>query len=368
MSRMLITGATGFLGGAVVAEMMEQDRASELLLLVRASTPTDGLKRMAERLRSFSVPASRIASLKADQIVVGDIAQLNSFISDSRLQDVTSVINCAAVTSFGNNPKIWPVNVDATTAFADAARRWPKLKRFLHVGTAMACGVQSNSPVLESYEPGGTAQHLVPYTKSKAAVEMHLRNEMPELPLVVARPSIVVGHSRLGCQPSPSIFWVFRIVKALGEFLCGYDDRIDVIPVDYCAQALITLATKPTVQYDRYHVSAGEARSNTMREIDIEFSRSLGVEPAKEYRQISFDKIVRREQEFPGLFGNCDSRLLLLAMKLYGAFASLNLLFDNQRLLAEGISLSPHFTDYVGHCVRTSLDSTVAEQMKVDFK
>jgi hypothetical protein len=33
---------------------------------------------------------------------------------------------------------------------------------------------------------------------------------MQDQPLIVARPSIVVGHTRLGCRPSASIFWYYR--------------------------------------------------------------------------------------------------------------------------------------------------------------
>ena len=87
----------------------------------------------------------KIALLKPVHFLLSDISHLESFIGDVQLREAISVINCAVVTSFGNNPKIWPINVNASMAFADAARRWPKLHRFLHVGTAMACGAQSPS-------------------------------------------------------------------------------------------------------------------------------------------------------------------------------------------------------------------------------
>ncbi|WP_204272643.1 SDR family oxidoreductase, partial [Enterobacter hormaechei] len=75
----------------------------------------------------------------------------------------------------------------------------------------------------------------------------------PELPLVVVRPSIVVGHSELGCAPSGSIFWMLRMVALLETFSCRLGDRIDILPVDDCAEAIVRLALKPMLAHDLYH-------------------------------------------------------------------------------------------------------------------
>lgn len=368
MNRLLITGATGFLGGAIAAQLLEQGRADEMLLLVRAATPEEGLQRMVERLRLFEVPEERIAQLSADHLLLGDLSSALSPREDSRLAHVTELINCAAVASFGNHPRIWSTNVDTTLAFAAQAATWPSLRRFLHVGTAMSCGFQAPSPVLEDYDAGADAEHVVPYTASKAAVEARIKSELPDLPLVVARPSIVIGHTRLGCKPSPSIFWVFRMARALGIFLCAPDDRVDVIPVDYCASALLSLATKPQLQHGRYHISAGADASCSFREIDAGIAQALGVAPTKDYRQVGIDEIAALQPRFQELFGRCIPWLMLQAIELYGGFASLDILFDNRYLLAEGIPPPPRFTDYIGVCALSADGSTIAEQMKVDFK
>ena len=366
MDRLLITGATGFLGGAIAAQMLEAGRAEEMLLLVRAATPAEGLQRMAERLRLFEVAAERIAELSERHLLLGDLGEFPQ--QDPRLQHVTTVINCAAVASFGNHPRIWSINVDTTLAFARKAASWPQLRRFLHVGTAMSCGMQAPSPVPEDYDAGDTAQHVVPYTESKAAVEARMRSELPDLPLVVARPSIVVGHTRLGCKPSPSIFWVFRMGLAMRMFLCAPEDRIDVIPVDYCASALLALATKSELQYSRYHISSGMERSCNFRDIEAGIAEALGVPPMDDYRQVGMEEIAALQPRFNELFGRCIPWMMLRAIELYGGFASLDMIFDNRHLLAEGISPPPRFTDYIARCALTAESGTIAEQMKVDFK
>ena len=366
MDRLLITGATGFLGGAIAAQLLEEGRVDEMLLLVRAANLEEGLQRMAERLRLFAVAEERIARLTARHILLGDLGQIPS--ADPRLHEVTAVINCAAIASFGEHPRIWSVNVDTTLAFAREAATWPGLRRFLHVGTAMSCGMQAPSPVSEDYDVGDDAEHVVPYTASKAAVEARMRSELPELPLIVARPSIVVGHTRLGCRPSSSIFWVFRMGLALRQFLCAPEDRIDVIPVDYCASVLLTLARKPQLKYKRYHISAGATKSCSFREIEAGIAEALGKPPMNDYRQVGMEEITALQPRFQELFGRCIPWMMLRAIELYGGFASLNIIFDNSHLLAEGISPPPRFTDYIAVCALTAEGDTIAEQMKVDFK
>ena len=80
MTRILITGSTGFLGGAVVAQLLEQGRIDEVLLLVRASITAEAMSRIAQRLQSFKVSEQKIALLKPVHFLLSDISHLESFI------------------------------------------------------------------------------------------------------------------------------------------------------------------------------------------------------------------------------------------------------------------------------------------------
>lgn len=62
----------------------------------------------------INVHEDKLASLKVEDILIGDLSQPESFLDDPRLEQVTHVLNCAAVASFGNNPLIWKVNVEGT--------------------------------------------------------------------------------------------------------------------------------------------------------------------------------------------------------------------------------------------------------------
>jgi nucleoside-diphosphate-sugar epimerase len=363
--RLLLTGATGFVGGAVAAALAARDLLATTVFLVRATSPADGARRVAANLARFGVEAA----ITPDQIVLGDLTQPDAFAAAPGLDGLSQVIHCAALATFSTNPAIWSHNVDGTLALARAVHaRSPGLQRWVQVGTAMCCGPGLRSPVVESWEAGrDEAAHLVPYTRSKIAAELALR-ELPGFPLVVARPSIVVGHSRLGCAPSPSIFWVLRMAFALERFTCAPEERIDIIPSDWCADALVTLALAPRLSHDLYHLAAG-GRSNRFDEIDVAYAAACGREAVlPRYQQVAVDELRSLVPLFEQRLGRVNRLLILRALTLYGAFAQLNYVFDNQRLLAEGVPPPPPFADYIAACVRSSAHVPMTEQMAADFK
>jgi nucleoside-diphosphate-sugar epimerase len=365
---LLVTGATGFLGGAIVAALIAEARWPSVLLLVRSANAEEGRKRIVEALRRFGVSEELCSRVSPNQIICGDLCGVDVFAEDARLRAVSEVINCAAIAGFGKSKALWPTNVDGTVAFARLLQRVAPLRRFIHVGTAMSCGLPAPSPVPEDYEAGPDAQHLVAYTESKIECERRLADELPGLPLVVVRPTIIIGHTRLGCKPSPSIFWVFRMARALGRFTCAPEDRIDVVPVDYCAQAILHLLDQPTLGHDRYQISAGPQGSCTYREIDAAIAAAFGQPPTQDYEQVDYETIAAGQDRFEDQFGPCIVPIMLRAIEIYGAYAALDMTFDNDRLLAEGVALPPRFDSYAGLCALTSEGDTIAEQMQYDFK
>jgi nucleoside-diphosphate-sugar epimerase len=182
------------------------------------------------------------------------------------------------------------------------------------------------------------------------------------------RPTIIIGHTRLGCRPSPSIFWVFRMARALGRFTCAPEDRVDVVPADYCAEAILHLMEKPVLHHKRYHISGGPQRSSTFREIEDAIAAGLGKPPLEGYEQVDYQSIAAGQDRFEELFGPCIIPIMLRAIELYGSYAALDMTFDNGRLLAEGVPQPPRFADYAGLCARTAEGETIAEQMQYDFK
>ena len=194
-----------------------------------------------------------------------------------------------------------------------------------------------------------------------------LESTAPELPLVVARPSVVVGHTRLGCLPSASIFWFYRACDALRRLTCPLDSRDDVVPVDWVADALLLLLFKPTLRHRRYHVSAGETSSVTWREIAQVFERCYGERRENPYKRVDIETIMSERVRIRELLGPGDHDRLLTALPLYYRFMEIEAeIFDNKRLLDEGMRPAPRLTSYLELCANSPTNRSVCEQMLDD--
>lgn len=365
-----LTGGAGFLGGAIAADLAQRGLLGQVLFLIRADSPAHGRQRMVEQLTRFEVPVEQCQALREDQIVVSDLTRIHDITDDPRLAGVTHVVSCAALATHSRNPKIHKTNVEGVLGLAEILMRRAKLQRFLQVGTGMSVGTGLESPILEDWSLGSEKTQLVPYTGSKLEAERRLR-AMPGLPLVAVRPSIIVGHSRLGCKPSPSIFWVFGMARALQAFTFSAEQRIDVVPVDFCASAITALLFKPALAHDLYNISA-HTQSNTFREIDAAWSRATG-EPTSEktYKTVSIAQMPLLVPKMRQLYPDLNRLLMLQALTLYAGFAELNYVFSNERLLQElsgEVAAPPRIVDYLAECIRTSNEMPIGEQMKYDFK
>ena len=327
---------------------------------------------MRDTLARFEVAPGLIERMRPEQIILGDFRDPDAIFAgpqSAELAAVTHVINSGAIATFSNHPLLWPVNVDGTFAFVKRLMETAHLQRFVHVGTAMCVGPDAPNPVPEDWQPSTPIRHLVPYTETKVVIEERFKTELPQLPLVQARPTIVVGHSRLGTRPSASIYWVFRAAQLLERFTVAPDDRIDVVPVDWTASALVALATKPVLQHRFYHLAAGPEHASIFSELDIAMARGRGTLPVlARYRQATLDQLSAMRGEYQTRLGPCHPRVMERAIRLYGQFAALNMTFRNEHLVSEGIAPPPPFADYAAVCAATSESSTIAEQMLADFK
>jgi len=232
----------------------------------------------------------------------------------------------------------------------------PSLQRFLHVSTAFlfdkhAITPTTNRNVRERDFPDGTASHYVEYTRTKAEAEWRLASDVGAgFPLLIARPSIVVGHSTLGCQPSGSIFWAFRACERLG--ILPSRAKIDVVPVDYVAKVLCGLLFSPTHR-PVYHISAGK-NSNSIEDIFNAIASSSHLK-AQNYSVGSMADVTAQAKQFSALFGGdldhpCKIRWILRALTNYMYFASMGVTFDNSQLLEEGYPQPPPFVSYIPKC------------------
>jgi nucleoside-diphosphate-sugar epimerase len=359
----LITGATGFIGGAAAADLLTRHPSCRVFLLVRGESPEDRVRRSLGR---FTGAASLEPALGRCTVLRGDLTDPAS-LADPRLDEVTHALHLAANTSFRSVRGVRRTNLDGTLGLAQRLRRAPRLARFLYVSTAYICGADAPSVVREDDSPRPGVRHCAEYTRSKAECELLLEGLTPELPLVIARPSVVVGHTRLGCLRSASIFWYYRTLDLLRRLPVPLDTRKDVVPVDYAAAALRHLLLRPGLRHRRYHVSAGESAAVTWREMAAVFATCYGARPDNPYRVVDFPTLVRERDRMRGLLGPGDEEHLLGALELFFRFSTCGAeVFDNRRLLEEDLPPPPRFTSYLRTCARLPPDRSVYQQMRDD--
>ncbi len=361
-----ITGVTGVIGGAVTAALLQHHPVARVLLLVRGESDDVAAARLRASLARFAALGALENGLRRCEIVRGDLTDLCS-LSDPRLDSVTHVLHLAANASFVSVRTVRRTNIDGTRLLAERMRQAPGLQRFLYVGTAYICGAESPPVVHEEDYPRPGVRHLVEYTNSKAECEMLLEHLEPALPLVIARPSAVVGHTRLGCMPSASLFWYYRTLYLLRRLPSPLRAQRDIVPVNYVASALLQLLFKPALKYRRYHVSAGAESAVSWQEMMLEFARCVDKETLVSFEVVDYPTLVRERPRLRERLGPGNEEHLLAALRLYWQFSTCGVeVFDNQRLQAEGLPAPPRFSSYLRACATLGPARSVYEQMRDD--
>lgn len=189
-SPILVTGATGFLGGFLSGELIASGRQIILLTGPRGNPE----KRIANLLGFLGVtPVNPPLVMKADitRTDLGlDESQLN------RLTNVRKVLHCAAVTSFskGKANLLRQVNLHGTINVINAL---PCCNHFYHMSTAYSAGKVSGRCMEEKVIQN---EFHNPYEESKKLAEDALEKLCGErnIPLTIFRPSITYGESTSG--------------------------------------------------------------------------------------------------------------------------------------------------------------------------
>jgi nucleoside-diphosphate-sugar epimerase len=361
----LLTGATGFIGGATAAQLLDDPRVDLLLLLVRAPCAPTAWDRVRRSLARFKQPADVDRARPRVGILLGDLCDPEA-LADPRLEGVTHVLHAAANTSFRSRREVYRTNVQGALALAERMRSAPRLERYVHVSTAYCCGVANTPVVHEDDAPREEAAHVVEYTRSKAACELLLAAAAPSLPLVVARPSVVVGHTELGCAPSASLFWYYRVLARIRRAPFPPERARDIVPVDYVGEALRMLLFSTTLKWRVYHVSSGEGACVRWGEVAAAFARHDGADDAELSQCVAPDSI-GDPSLLRHFFGPGDAERLASALALCARFGTIGVeYFDNRRLLAEGMRPPPKFTDYLDRCLAHSAGRSVYEELGDD--
>jgi thioester reductase-like protein len=300
----LLTGATGFLGGEVLVRLLERNEGP-VYVLIRAEDD----KGADERLKSLLASLLGSAEPWSDRAIAlcGDVTHawlgMSSHHQDWLAERVDRIIHCAASVSFTmplNEQR--SINLHGTRRMIELARLCAQrggLESFVHVSTAYVAGTRPGEFGEGDLDVGQDFRN--PYERTKFEAELLLRERAWGLPIQILRPSIVVGDSATGWTPAFNVLYGPMKAFARGAYPVIPADRsapVDVVPVDFVADAVLALAGRPG---STYHLTASE-RASSVGEL-IELGASTASQPAPRvlppwlYRRLIHPLLVRRGSE-----------------------------------------------------------------------
>ncbi len=245
----LITGATGCIGRAVLGHFLANGSMHRAYVLVRD-------------LRSWSALAASLPDQgQGATPLLGDIAApglgLDVPTRAQLARKVTAVVHFAANTSFSQALEhARAINTAGTANLLALSDALPRVRRFVHVSTAFVAGAATGR-ILE-WDNGDSAGWVNAYEQSKYEAEALVRASTREW--VILRPSTIVCDSAVG-----GITQVNAIHRALRLYYHGLaammpgteSTLVDVVHGEYVSRAIATLALRDESAGETYHLCAG---------------------------------------------------------------------------------------------------------------
>jgi thioester reductase-like protein len=344
-----LTGATGYIGSYLAAGLLEQHGES-LNLLVRADDAREAQRRLWHSLQlHFDFPVFREHVAARIRIFCGDLTSPRFGLSDEEydllVASTDSVLHCAASLNRKSERSCLNVNLRGTLEVIQLARRAHDthgLRRFSEVSTVAVAGRRNNELVTEDSAIDWDRSDYDPYARTKKFGEHMVRELLPDVPHTIFRPSIVLGDSR---RPETTQFDMVKAFVFLGSLPVlpfRPEDCVDIVPVDYVADAIVTLHQSPNTEHDIYHLSSG-VNSQSFRELTAALAEARGKMRPLFWPELQgpFRGIVERLSRRRDNLGYAASLL-----KVFLPYLVWNTVFDNTRVVTELDRSPARFSSY----------------------
>jgi len=334
----LLTGSTGYIGAHVAANLL-RDYGAPLNLLVRAREPQEAEDRLWRALQLhldfktfYEFLQTRIRVFRGD--LTSECFGLSQDDYDRLVHTTDSVMHCAASLNRKSEKACLNVNLRGTLEVIKLAQQvdhYHGLRRFSHVSTVAVAGKRQDEMVTEDNAIDWNRSDYDPYARTKKFCEYMIRQLLPETPKTIFRPSIVLGDSRRAETTQFDMVRAFVFLAGLKVLPLRSKDRVDIVNVDFVADAIAALHVKERTQYDTYHLSSGR-ESQTFKQITESLAAAQGKRGPMylPFMAKPFDRTVN-------LLSNRKSPIGYGAalMKVFMPYLTFNTVFDHTRVTTE---------------------------------
>ena len=247
--RALITGATGFVGSAVVRAALERGFMARVLVRPKS-----------DRRNLNGLPV---------EMVEGDLCQPASL--KAALSGCSVVFHVAAdYRLWARDPgEIYRTNIDGTLNLMRAALD-AGVERLIYTSSVATLGQHDDGSPADETTPSGLTDMIGPYKKSKFLAEHAVRDMIAEqgLPAVIVNPSAPIGPRDI--KPTPTGRMI--ALAARGGMPAYVDTGLNIVHVDDVGQGHMLAFEKGTIG-ERY-ILGGE--NVTLRQLLAEIAQQTG--------------------------------------------------------------------------------------------
>ncbi|NIM12781.1 MAG: AMP-binding protein [Candidatus Aminicenantes bacterium] len=262
--KILLTGATGFLGAHLAAELLKTTNA-EIYLLVRGKSVEDSTRRLERRLSYYFGPDFYHLNEERLHVVQGDLCSPGVGMDDSRFKSLSETIDvvlhsAANVKHFGHYQDFYQTNVLGTEKLLQFSMTG-KQKDFHYISSLSVCSgdVEGKEYMVYTDLTGDVGQqHENVYIKSKFEAEKKVFSSREKgLKASIYRMGNLVFHSDTGIfQENIEDNAFYANVKAFITLGAVADNlRLsDFTFVDQAAHAIVLLMMREPLLNRNYHI------------------------------------------------------------------------------------------------------------------
>jgi nucleoside-diphosphate-sugar epimerase len=225
--RVLVTGASGFIGGNLVDRLLAE--RAQVTCLVR--------------------PGSNLSRLDSQRLTLmtGDLTDPASL--PPAVQDVDVVLHVAGATKGARRGDYFQANLEATRNLLRACQDYgPEGQKFLFVSSLAAAGPSSGPPLTEDLEPHPVSA----YGASKLAAEKAVLEFGQRRPVIIIRPPVVYGP-----RDRDTLLLFKSVQKGINVIPGRGTQRVSLVHVDDLVTGIIQ-AVRREQAYGRVYYICGD--------------------------------------------------------------------------------------------------------------